>query len=318
MVIGLGYHGSTATRLSGLDNVWGKHIDAATFEAQLAFLTSHYRVITVSEVVAALREHKPLPRKSVFLTFDDGYRGNYEVAFPLLKKYGARASFYVATSYLETGRRYPLDVIDAALKYTTKGSFTLPNASARHEPISVADPRAPYLVRDRFKTLDEHAQNDFVEAFAKELGFTSTDDVPPLGQHAQFMSWAELREMRAAGMEIGSHSHRHLILARVTPEVARTELATSKRELESHLEAPCEQFCYPNGHFPADANDATDELVKTAGYSCALYLTGRTVTRHTNRYRLHRRGVGIETSIRELAAICAALGDRVRGNTLHS
>jgi peptidoglycan/xylan/chitin deacetylase (PgdA/CDA1 family) len=302
LVIGLAYHGSTAARLSGLDNVWGKHIDAATFEAHLQFLTRHYRIITVSELVAALKSGAPLPRKSVFITFDDGYVGNYDVAFPLLKKYGARASFYIATSFIESGKRYPLDVIDAALKYSppvhggTKGGLE-------------ADALA---IRTRFKSLPETEQDAFLNTFAQERGFANAAAVPELGEHARFMTWAQLREMQSAGMEFGSHTHRHYIIARVSADAAREELRESKRLLESNLQAPCGQFCYPNGHNPQDGNAATNDLVRAAGYDCALYMSGGANTKRTSPFMITRCGVGLRTTVAELAAICAAVGSRLR------
>lgn len=306
LVIGLAYHGSTATRLEGLDNVWGKHIDAATFETHLRFLTRHYRIITVSELVAALMAGGPLPRKSVFITFDDGYAGNYEVAFPLLKKYGARASFYVATSFVETGRRYPLDVIDAALKYAPP---LVPPQDVGGKPMEA---------RARFKSLPEPEQDAFLDTFAREQGFAGAADVPELGEHARFMTWAQLREMQAAGMEFGSHTHRHFILARVSAEAAQTELQESKQLLEANLQQPCAQFCYPNGHFPEDGTAATNELVRAAGYGCALYMSGGANTKQTSPFFITRCGVGLHTTVAELAAICAAVGARISGRVLGS
>lgn len=293
LVVGLAYHGSTAEKLTGLDNVWGKHIDAETFEAHLEFITRHYQVVPVSEIVTCLREKKALPRKTCFITFDDGYVGNYEVAYPLLKQYGAVASFYIATSFIETGKRYPLDVIDAALK-TRK-----------------ADETEALRARSQFKALPENEQEPFLNNFAREHGFENAAAVPELGAHTRFMSWEQMREMQAHGMEFGSHTHRHYLLARVSAAAAREELKTSKAILEKNL-GRCEQFCYPNGHYPQDGNDATDQWVEQAGYSCALYMNGGAASKHSSPFRITRCGVGIDTSVHELAAILGVVGVRVR------
>jgi peptidoglycan/xylan/chitin deacetylase (PgdA/CDA1 family) len=79
-------------------------VSAAQFEAQLAFLTDHgYTVVPLSGLVAFLRGEAPLPRRSVVLTIDDGYRSTYEVAFPLLRKYGHPATVFVYTDFVGRG-----------------------------------------------------------------------------------------------------------------------------------------------------------------------------------------------------------------------
>jgi peptidoglycan/xylan/chitin deacetylase (PgdA/CDA1 family) len=57
-----------------------------------------YRALSVPEGVAGARGHLPVPARSVAITFDDGYRSVYEVAFPVLQQYGL-----VATVFLTVG-----------------------------------------------------------------------------------------------------------------------------------------------------------------------------------------------------------------------
>ncbi len=342
MVVGLAYHGTTRERLTGLDNVWGKHIDAELFEQHLRFVTRHFRVLPVSEIAQRLRARKPLPRKCCFLTFDDGYAGNYDVAFPLLKKYGCVASFYIATSFvpplapphvvgggrsdyppllvggLRGEKRYPLDVIDAALKYGTPPLIPPQSGGkqeARSSPQLVGGSRGEdhaIQIRGYFKSLDEKAQVSFLEGFLSGGGFKSIDDVPELGPHTRFMSWEQMREMQSAGMEFGSHTHSHQILARVSELTAREELRISKQLLEQNLGRECEQFCYPNGHYPEDGNEATNSLVREAGYQCAIYMSGKVNTKHTSPFMISRNAVGMHTPLEELARILAIAGPRVR------
>ena len=64
-----------------------------SFEKQLKFLQSKgYKFLTISELLNSKSNQYP----RVAITFDDGFKDNYEIAFPLLRKYGAKATIYLA------------------------------------------------------------------------------------------------------------------------------------------------------------------------------------------------------------------------------
>jgi peptidoglycan/xylan/chitin deacetylase (PgdA/CDA1 family) len=66
------------------------------FERQLATLVRHrFRVLCLDEAVAALERGGPAPRRSVVLTFDDGYAEAHTVAWPMLRKFGFPAAVFV-------------------------------------------------------------------------------------------------------------------------------------------------------------------------------------------------------------------------------
>lgn len=72
------------------------------FERQLKYLVDGgYSAIGEDDLTAALSGGVRLPNKSVILTFDDGWRNQYRYAFPLLKKYGLKATFFVWTEAID-------------------------------------------------------------------------------------------------------------------------------------------------------------------------------------------------------------------------
>jgi len=75
-------------------------LPSALFESHLKHLRANYNVVPLEMLTASLLEGAPLPPKPVVITFDDGYRDNYEVAFPLLKRYETPATIYVVTDFL--------------------------------------------------------------------------------------------------------------------------------------------------------------------------------------------------------------------------
>jgi len=76
-------------------------VTAKDFEEQMRFLKQQgYRVITMDEFFAFLDFKSQIPKKSVVITIDDGWRSTYEIAFPILKKYGYPATLFVYTDLI--------------------------------------------------------------------------------------------------------------------------------------------------------------------------------------------------------------------------
>ncbi|MEW6008709.1 MAG: polysaccharide deacetylase family protein [Candidatus Omnitrophota bacterium] len=72
-------------------------VSSATFERQMKFLSErNYNVISLSQLAKFMKDKAPIPARSVVITFDDGYRNNLTVAFPILKKYNLAATIFVA------------------------------------------------------------------------------------------------------------------------------------------------------------------------------------------------------------------------------
>ena len=59
-----------------------------------------YRVIPLAQLARFLDGKEPLPRKSVVITIDDGYRSTYEIAYPILKKYGFPATVFLYSDFV--------------------------------------------------------------------------------------------------------------------------------------------------------------------------------------------------------------------------
>ena len=76
-------------------------VSRALFEEQLASLADgDVETVTLDGLFEHLEGREPLPTRAVALTFDDGYADNYEVAFPLLQRYGTVGTFFVATGLI--------------------------------------------------------------------------------------------------------------------------------------------------------------------------------------------------------------------------
>lgn len=75
------------------------NITPELFETHIKTLLSFgYNPVRLTEYYAYITGNKELPENPIVITFDDGYLSNYEIAYPILKKYNVPASIFVVTS----------------------------------------------------------------------------------------------------------------------------------------------------------------------------------------------------------------------------
>lgn len=112
-------------------------------------------------------------------------------------------------------------------------------------------------------SFDDGCASDYTEAFPAllELGFRATFFVvPTLVGAPGYVTWPQLREMAAAGMEIGSHSLTHPFLHELDADGLRHEFGESRRMLEDRLGAPVRSASLPRGWEPPHCESVLAEL----------------------------------------------------------
>lgn len=115
-------------------------MDPVLFETQLAFLkNNHYRTLTLEEFMAFLRGEHRLNGPSVLLTFDDGHKDWYKIAYPLLRSYGFHAVAYIVPVFI---RQKPESATwlswPEVVEMEQSGAFEFESHTARHDRIFVA------------------------------------------------------------------------------------------------------------------------------------------------------------------------------------
>jgi peptidoglycan/xylan/chitin deacetylase (PgdA/CDA1 family) len=252
---------------------------AADFGAQLDLLRSLFNILTVREAVER-RARNALPARSLCITFDDGYRNNAEVALPLLRARGLRATFFVSTGYLNGGRMFNDTVIEAARRAPEQldltdlglGVHTLKDAVARR---ALAD-----RVLNHVKYLEPEARMRVARAVAERAAAALPTDL--------MMTSGQVRELASAGMEIGAHTVSHPILARIPATDAEQEIAQSRDVLREMTGEPVTSFAYPNGRPGQDYRDEHVHMVRHAGYECAVSTSWGKAASTSDTYQLPR------------------------------
>lgn len=267
--------------LDDTDPLFPSEATLQSFDWQMALLKSLFNVLPLPEAVSRLKAGT-LPARAAAITFDDGYADNYTHALPILQKHGLHATFFIATAYLDGGRMFNDTVIESIrntqlarldLSDMQLGVHELGSIAAKRQAIQQILPKIKYLLPDE---REEAAARVATRAEVKQL----PNDL--------MMSTAQLKSLHAAGMEIGGHTHRHPILAKLDRDAARTEMATGKAALEDKLGTRVSLFAYPNGKPGSDYLPEQASIVRELGFDAAVSTSHGVSTRASDRYQLAR------------------------------
>lgn len=265
---------------------------AADFAWQMRVVAERMSPVRFRDVVAHLEGRRSLPERAVLVTFDDGYDDNYHVAFPVLKEFGVPATFFVSTGHIDSGAPYAYDWLVHMVRTAPAGPVAVPELDDAVEVPESMDARLELAraLLDRIKARPAAAQAAVIAALANAWGMP-----PRMHPQCRPMTWDQIREMDAAGMEIGSHGVDHHMLAKLPREHMERELQVSARRLHAELGRPAPALAYPVGG-PDAYDDAVIEAARKAGYQVACsYVAGTSPLDGRSRYALRR--IPVERSV---------------------
>ena len=264
------------------------------FEQQMKYLAANYHVVTVNDVLAAVKSRKKndLPPRAALVTFDDGYYDFEEQAWPILKRYNIPATLFIPTDYPDHPElTFWWDNLYQAIQKTSRkenlntplGNFSLSDAVSRNQ--------AYQSLKNYMKTL-KHAEAILtVEEFCRELGVQPASNC--------IMSWDSLRKLSQDGLTLGAHTRTHPLVNRISLEEARKEAKGSLEDLKHEIGSALPIFAYPSGEF---SNDVVS-MLEHEGFSLA-FTTKRGINNiaHMNPLRIRRINVGGRTTLPILRA----------------
>lgn len=220
--------------------LWSASADA--FDGQVRYLKSHVDIVAPDDLPDQPRSGRD---RFLLLAFDDGYRDNYETAFPILRHHGVAATFFISTGYIDAPRLPWWDEIAWMVRSSKEPGLAA--GTWLPEPIAFDDPdrdRAVDALLCTYKALPHASTAAYLESLAAATGsgrFASG----PVDDH--WMTWDMIRDMRRSGMVIGGHTVNHPVLAKQTPEEQWEEISGCAARIADELGEPMRYFSYPVG-----------------------------------------------------------------------
>lgn len=230
-----------AYRVIMFHGVGDVHMPVEAFEANLRWMAERFRVVSLTDVVQGIEQRRtPDARGEVALTFDDGLGNHFVQAWPVLRRLGLPATFFICPELINARRWIWNQEARARLKRMTpaaRGEFAQAALQMRTDAIE------PMVQRMKQLAL---ADRERAEA---ALRAHTPDFVPTPQEHEYYdpITWEQVRALDPSLITIGSHTLSHPILPTIGDAALAHEVEESRRVLEERLGRPVELFCYPNG-----------------------------------------------------------------------
>jgi len=293
-------------------------VSVKNFKEQISYLKRHFQIISLGELIKC-KKSKSLPKNSAVITFDDGYRNNYQHAYPILLEQKAPATIFLATDYIGTNDMLWTDKLNYMFKHTKANALEIESPALKKKTgkrenektrQGLDDSLFPHqshektgnpskiemkfklgnateklialnAVRDILKSVNNKRRDELLTHIEERLGVSEN------GKYREMLSWEEVREMQGCGITFGAHTQSHPILTHIPIEQARREMQDSKSEIEKRLSCEVICFAYPNG-LEKDFNRDIIKILQEAGFQCALTNINGFVHPDDNPFELRR------------------------------
>ena len=243
----------------------GLSVTQSTFFNHIKYLKHNFECIDLTTAIKLLDEDK-LPKRSIIITFDDGYEDNKSNALPILEHFDVPCTIFVTTGLIENTANlwwFEQEFIIGQINYI---ELDLKNSDIKIRQ-RIGSYQEKYILLNQlnqiFKSISPEEQLELMAEMRKMV-------TSKYSYKNQFLSWSDIKELSDHKLvTIGAHTIDHLVLATLPPDRLYQEIYTSKDIIENKIQKVVHHFAYPFGS-KAQAGSREFEACKQAGYMSAF------------------------------------------------
>jgi peptidoglycan/xylan/chitin deacetylase (PgdA/CDA1 family) len=262
-------------------------VPVASFEQQMLYLRRKFDVLHIDEALLENGERRKRP--VACLTFDDGFEGVYEHAFPILERLELPATVFLVTDLVDSPSTVWFARLHQAIIETERSEVEF--LGVRHSLATAAQrATASNTMQSQLKELRD-------DDFSAELDRLVASLVPDAGDRPLRPEFRMLKSDQIARMQrddlvrFGAHTSSHQILSKTSAAHAESQITDSLSAIHLLVRRPSSCFAYPNGR-SADFDDRDIAVLQQAGVRFAFTAEEGAVVSGLDPYRLPRYGIG--------------------------
>jgi len=284
---------------------WELAVSPSNLEQQLQVLQNSFKISSVTDIASNLQKGR-IKNRTVGLTFDDGYRDNFENAAPLLEKYNAPATFFITNNFGEEKVYWwdrlanlilrtpvlPTDfnitigeeniscflseecVLNECLdqlhrKWVVPGTPPTKRSTLYYKLWQVMQPLHPGEIQNILELIEIWVGR------RKEIIFPETS----------LMTAKQLNKLANHRLiDIGIHTVNHIALSYHSGQVQETEILQNQKQLQQIINRNITTVAYPYGEY----NNTTLEIVEKLGLQAGFTVEYNVVNHTSNPFKLGR------------------------------
>lgn len=240
----------------------GLTINKEIFCSQIKCLNENFEVISLNDAVLKIKNNS-VDKNYCVITFDDGYRDNFEIVAPILIDHNLPITIFVTYDAIERGqfgwKAFDEAILKSNEKYLDLSCFGIDKFDLKN---SLNRELTVVKLHSILKKIPDSLKKKIVE-------YVLSRNISCCCSERFMMNWDEICKLSSNQLfTIGAHTITHPILSRVADRQVTREIAECKTLLEDKIKKPVHYFAYPNGGFE-DYDENVVSVVKNAGYRAA-------------------------------------------------
>lgn len=263
------------------------HHNILDFEKEMSYIKKWFKVISLDELISSLMNEKTFEAPSIAIAFDDGYKDNYTLGYPVLREFNFPATIYLTTGLIGTNKRTWPDEIEYALLNSTVDTFSFPELFGE-EVLDISSPekkrKTNAKIAEGMKLVSNRRKLLLMDHLFNTLKVRRNRE---FNKERRMLNWKEAKEMKRNKISFAAHTHSHPILTQMPLEEAKCEIALSKNIIEDKLGTPVKHFAFPNGRI-ADFNAELKKFCIETGFESIATVEYGGVTRKSDPFFLQR------------------------------
>lgn len=241
------YHGVRNNRNSGIENYSNKHLLKIDFQKQMRFLKKNCNLISMSEIPKII--NSDLKKTYFAVTFDDGFKNNYDNAAEILDFYKIPTTFYISTAYIGKIKMFWVDELEDIFNNNIKNNIIIRLDKKINFDTSDKEKKiiALNIIKNYCKNSSISKKNSIVNFLKRKFNFITKKSIKNSNNYYS-MSWKQVKALGANKyFTIGGHSHNHEVLSMLPEERMFNEIDKCISILKNKLKKNIMHFSYPEG-----------------------------------------------------------------------
>ena len=283
------------------------------FEAEIDYFLKFWNPICLEDLIGYIKEGKSIPRYSMLLTFDDGFREMHDIVSPILKRKGVPAVFFLCPPLIDNKRLFYRNKMSMIIEKVQAGEVQK-SALEMMDLILKENNKYSGVLRDDLRSISYNEEDIF-----NQIGPVINLDFDCfLKKNQPYLTSAQVKNMIKDGFEFGGHSIDHPLYKELSLEDQIMQTIESTQIIKRRFNLSYGTFAFPfNDYGVGDQffkHIYNDNDLLDISFGCGWGIKDERCPQHLQRVTFEETPKMPEVKVKKLVE--KRIRDRIAGKTM--